>query len=386
MDRPSRLSATFVRQIKHPGRYGGGRGGHGLSLLVKPAADGRTSKSWSQRLYINRRPVMIGLGAYPIVSLADARAKAFENRQTLAQGRDPRGNRAVTFEHAAEKTIALHADGWRNPRTTNHWHRTFGRFVYPTIANKPVGEVTTADVLAIVGPIWLKRHEQARKTLGRIRAVLRWAMAEGLTDRDATEAARAALPKPNGVVQHHKALPASEVGDAIRRVRASGAWWSTKAIYELLALTGTHSGEARQATWDEINTDTAVWEIPAERTKTARPMRVPLSTAALRVIAEARDHANANPDADALIFPSPTGRAASDATLSKLCRELDIRGTPHGLRATLRSWMAEDGVPRETAEQVLGHAVAGVEAAYMRSDLLERRREVLQRWADYITN
>lgn len=386
MERPSRLSATFVRQIKDPGRYGDGRGGHGLSLLVKPAADGRTSKSWSQRLYINRRPVMIGLGAYPIVSLADARARAFENRQALAQGRDPRGDRAVTFEQAAEKTIALHADGWRNPRTADHWRSTFGRFVYPTIGNKPVGEVTTADVLAIVGPIWLRRHEQARKTLGRIRAVLRWAMAEGLTDRDATEAARAALPKPNGVVQHHKALPASEVGDAIRRVQASGAWWSTKAIYELLALTGTRSGEARQATWAEINTDAAVWEIPAERTKTARPMRVPLSTTALRVLAEARDHANSNPNADVLIFPSPTGRAASDATLSKLCRELGIRGTPHGLRATLRSWMAEEGVPRETAEQVLGHAVAGVEAAYMRSDLLERRREVLQSWADYITN
>ena len=386
MDRPSSLSATFVRQVKHPGRYGDGRGGHGLSLLVKPAADGRTSKSWSQRLYINRRPVMIGLGAYPVVTLADARAKALDNRRTLAHGRDPRGNRAVTFEEAAEKTIALHADGWRNPRTADHWRSTFRRFAYPTIGNKPVAEITTADVLAIIAPIWLKRHEQARKTLGRIRAVLRWAMAEGLTDRDATEAARAALPKPNGVVQHHKALPASEVADAIGRVQASGAWWATKAIYELLALTGTRSGEARLATWAEINTDAAVWEIPAARTKTSRPMRVPLSTTALRVLADARDHAGRNPDPGALIFPAPTGRAASDATVSKLVRELGIRGTPHGLRATLRSWMAEQGVPREIAEQVLGHAVAGVEAAYMRSDLLERRRGVLQRWADYIAN
>ena len=383
MDRPSTLSATFVRQIRRPGRYGDGRGGHGLSLLVKPMANGRTSKTWSQRYYVSGHPLMIGLGAYPVVTLAAARAKALENRRALAEGRDPRGSRAVTFEQAAERTITLHADGWRNPRTADHWRSTFRRFVYPHIGNKPVAEVTTADVLAIIGPLWLNRHEQARKTLGRIRAVLRWAVAESLRHDDPTTAVTAALPKNGNVVEHHRSLPADQVGDAIATVRASGAWWATKASYELIALTGVRSGEARLATWAEVNTDAALWQIPGNRTKTGQPQRVPLSRRALEVLHDARERASGEPDG--WVFPAPVaGRPLSDAALSKLLRELGIDGTVHGLRSTIRSWMAERAVPRDLAEQVLGHAVGGVESAYQRSDLLERRRGIMEDWAQHV--
>ena len=382
MDRPSTLNATFVRQVKLPGRYGDGRGGHGLSLLVKPMANGRTSKTWSQRYYVSGRPVMLGLGAYPVVTLAAARAKALENRRALAEGRDPRGSRAVTFEQAAERTITLHADGWRNPRTADHWRSTLQRFAYPTIGNKPVAEVTTADVLAIIGPLWLNRHEQASKTLGRMRAVVRWSIAEGLRPDDPTTAVAAALPKANGVVEHHAALPADQVGAAIATVRASRAHPATKAAFELIALCGVRSGEARLATWAEVDFDAEVWTIDGSRTKTSAAQRIPLSRRAVEVLRDAHGRTGG----EGYVFPGPSGRPLSDAAMSKLLRELGIDGTVHGLRSTLRSWMAEQGVPRDLAEMSLGHAVAGVEAAYMRSDLLERRREVLQRWADYIAN
>ena len=382
MSRPATLSAAFVRRINRPGRYGDGRGGHGLSLLVKPMRNGRWSKSWSQRLYINGRPVMLGLGSYPLVTLAEARAKALENRRALTAGRDPRGDRAVTFAAAAEQVIALHAPGWRNPRTADHWRSTFERFAFPTIGTKPVAEVTASDVLAVVGPLWTTRHEQARKTLGRIRAVLRWAVAENLRPDDPTGAVKAALPKNGHTVEHHKALPANEVGPSIDAVRGSGAWWATATCYELVALTGVRSGEARNAVWSEFDLDSAVWEIPGARTKTAKPQRVALSRQAVALLADAKARTGGEPVA--LVFPGPTGRPLSDGTLSKLLRELGIAGRVHGLRATLRSWLAEQAVPREVSEAVLGHAAGGVESAYLRSDVLERQREALQAWADSV--
>ena len=381
MDRPSTLSAVFVRQIKKPGRYGDGRGGHGLSLLVKPMANGRISKTWSVRTKVNGRHVSIGLGSYPLVALAEAREKALAVRRELAKGRDPRASKAVTFEQAAEKTIALHADGWRNPRTADHWRSTFRRFVFPIIGTKPVADVTAGDVLQIVEPLWQTTHEQARKTLGRIAAVLRWAVAQGLRSDDPTSAVTAALPKNGHTVQHHKALPASDVGEAIAAVAASDAHWSTAACFEFIALTGVRSGEARLATWDEIDLDGALWEIPATRTKTSKPQRVPLSTRAVEVLRDAHDRTGGG---TGLVFPSATGVAMSDGTMSKLLRELGVDGTVHGLRSSLRSWLAEQAVPRDLAESVLGHAVAGVEGAYQRSDLLHRRREVLEAWSAYV--
>ena len=380
MDRPATLNATFVRQIKRPGRYGDGRGGYGLSVLVKTTTNGRMSKTWSQRYYVNGKPVMIGLGAFPIVSLAEARAKALENRRAVEQGRDPRGHGAVTFEQAAEKVIALHAPNWRDQRREHTWRSSLERFAYPRLATRPVADITAADILAVVAPIWADRRETARKLLGRIRAVLRWAMAEGLRDDDPTAAVTAALPKNGNVVEHHRALPANQVRGAVATVRASGAHWATKAAFELIALCGVRSGEARLATWAEVDFDAAVWTIDGSRTKTSAAQRIPLSRRAVEVLRDAHDHTGG----DGYVFPGPTGRPLSDAAASSLLRGLGIDGTVHGLRSTLRSWCAEEGVPRDLSELLLGHVVAGVEGAYQRSDLLERRREVLERWAEYV--
>ena len=144
--------------------------------------------------------------------------------------------------------------------------------------------------------------------------------------------------------------------------------------------TATRSGEVRGARWDEIDLDAAVWTVPAQRTKTNKAHRVPLSRRGLDVLADARAYA----DASGLVFPSATGRQLSDSTMSKLLRELDIAAVPHGFRSSFRSWCADTGAPREVAKAALGHIVKGVEGAYQRSDLLETRRDVMNQWAAYL--
>ena len=163
------------------GRYGDGHGGHGLSLLVKPRAHGSVAKSWSQRLRINGKPCNVGLGPFPIVNLAEAREAALENARAVYRGHDPRKGAATpSFDKAAEIVIEIHASTWRNPRTADIWRSSFRRFVSPTIGSKPIGAVTSADILSVLTPIWnVGKHETARRLRHRIGAVMRWSIGAG---------------------------------------------------------------------------------------------------------------------------------------------------------------------------------------------------------------
>ena len=383
MRRPKTLSAAFVKTVSAPGRYGDGRGGHGLSLLVKSTATGRVSKSWSQRVRLNGKPANLGLGTFPVVTLADARAKALENRRIIAQGRDPRNGGIPTFSEAAERVIAIHAEGWKDSsKSAAQWRASLRDHAFPRLGRKRVSDVTTADVMCVLLPIWNSKRETAMRVRQRIGAVMRWAVAEGFRDDNpAGEAIGAALPK-NGVVrQHHKALPHEKVGDALLKVRNSNAHPLTKLAFEFLVLTACRSGEVRGARWDEVDVEAGTWIVSAERMKTGRAHRVPLSTRALAVLEESRELA----DRSGLVFPSPTGRALSDATLSKLLRENKVGAVPHGFRSSFRDWCGDTGQPREVAEAALAHVIRDkAEAAYARSDLLDRRRELMESWASYL--
>ncbi len=381
MQRPRTLTAAYVRTINQPGRYGDGRGSHGLSLLVKRTVNGRWSKTWSQRLRIGGRTVSLGLGSYPAVSLALARERALENRQAVEEGRDPRQRHAVTFAEAMEAVIELHRPNWKaTSNTEQQWRSLLARHIDPTIGAMAVADVAAADVVAVLDRVW-DRPELARRTARRISTTMKWAMGRGLREIDPTSAAVAAMPKLRHRPTHHRALHHGEVADALKKIRASEAAAATKQALELLTLTATRPGEARRATWDEFDLDTEVWTIPASRYKTDTEFRVPLSRRAVELLTEAhRAH-----DTE-LVFPSPvTGRAVSENTYVKLLRDLDIPSSAHGLRATFRSWCSDTGVPRDLAEMALGHAVRGVEGAYARSDMLQRRRALMQQWDDYIT-
>lgn len=383
MRRPATLSATFVKTVRRPGRYGDGRGGHGLSLLVKPTrVEGRLSKTWSQRLRINGRETNLGLGSYPAVTLAEARRRALDNRQAIEEGRNPKANKTPTFEQAADKVIELHSAKWRpGSRSREIWKSSLRTYVYPTVGSKRIDLITSGDLMACLAPIWFTKAETARRVRQRISAVMKWAVAEGHRTDDPTATITAALGKNSARRQHMRSVPHSQVSEALTTIRATGAWGATVYCFEFLTLCAVRSGEARLATWDEIDLDSATWTIPGHRTKIGEPHRVPLSTAALAVLVKARELSGDI----GLVFPSATGLPLSDSTMSKLCRENGVEGTPHGMRSAFRSWAAEIGADWAVAELCLGHrAGSDVELAYQRSDLLERRRQLMETWGQYL--
>ena len=379
-----------MKTIREPGRYGEGRGGNGLSLLVKRRQNGELSKSWSQRLRINGRPFNIGLGSYPLVSLKDARAAALENAQKIARGVDPRAADSrepdvPTFAEAAETVIAMKSEGWRHGgKSEKQWRASLRDYAIPKLGHRPVSEISRADVQEVLQPIWSTKAETARRVRQRISAIMLWAMAmEHRHDNPAGKALDILLPKNVGATRHHRALHHSKVGEAVELVKSSpGAWPMTKLCFEFMVLTAARSGEVRGAMWDEMNLDDATWIVPADRMKALREHRVPLSSRAVAILKEVSEFT----DGSGLVFPSLSGSPLSDSTLSKLLRELGVNAVPHGFRSTFRDWCADTGEPRELAEAALAHTVRGVEGAYFRSRMLERRRELMQRWSDHVTS
>ena len=224
MEHPARLSKSFVERITSPGRYGDGRGGHGLSLLVKARAGGGWSKSWSQRLIIpDVGPVNIGLGPYPVVNLDEARAAALVNRRAVWQGRDPRTPRELkipTFGAAFETFISLHAPGWKDARNEQQWRGSLRDYAMPTLSRKRVDRITTADVLAVLTPIWHEKNSTAKRVRRRIRAILDWTIAEGYrSDNPAGDTISAALPRNGAKTTHFKALAHADVAAALAAVQ-----------------------------------------------------------------------------------------------------------------------------------------------------------------------
>ena len=386
-NRPRMLSATFVRNVNLPGRYGDGRGGLGLSLLVKPASRGGFSKSWSQSVRLSGKPTSIGLGRYPVVTLAMARDRALDNARAIAEGRDPRRRSACTvptFAEACEAVIAIHAGNWKpGSRTEEGWRATLRDYALPRLGAMPVDKIAGADVMAVLLPIWFTKRDTARSVRQRIGAVMKWAVAQGhRPDNPAGDALSAALPNNAAPRRHQRALPHAEVGAALARVRESGAFAGTVLALEFLVLTAARSGEVRNARWEEFDLEGAVWTIPAGRMKAKREHRVPLSPRALAVLDEARRL----PPGAGTVFPTPTGRTQPHPYMARLLHELEIDAVPHGFRSSFRDWAAEcTDAPREVCELALAHVNRDrVEAAYRRSDLFERRRILMNDWAAYV--
>ncbi len=384
MKRPRTLSAAFVRTVNRPGVYGDGRGGRGLSLRVHRTRDGRITKTWRQRVRIEGRLTSIGLGPYPEVTLAEARQKALDNSRGVLLGQDPRGRGVPTFAEAAERTIKLHRESWKaGSPLPEQWKSTFRLHAAPLL-DKRVDRIESADVLACLSPIWNSKPAAARKAQHRITAVFRWCIGRNYRADNPVDRAVVALPKANGhTTTHHRALPHGEVAAALREVRRTTDTHASAApCVELIVLTAVRPGEARGALWDEIDMEAGVWTIPASRMKAGREFAVPLSTAALDVLERARKLSGGSP----LVFPSRTGEPLPPKAPLRVLKRAGVASTLHGFRSSARSWMAETGVPAEVAEACLAHVPRSqVVQAYQRSDLLERRAEVMQEWSRYVT-
>ena len=385
MTRPRMLSGAFVKTVKEHGRFGDGRGGFGLSLLVKAASTGRLSKSWSQRLRVGSKAFNRGLGAYPRVTLAQARTAALENVRTMAEEKDPRRDDVPTFADAAEVVLSMHREGWKGnaaAATEAQWRAGLRRYSLPILGNMAIDQITMANVMTVIQPLWIKKPETGRQVRQRISAIMKWSIAQGFrSDNPAGDAIAAALPKVKATArQHRKALPHGEVASTLETLRTAEAWNGMKLAFEFIVLTAARSGEVRGATWDEIAGD--VWTIPAERMKSSRPHRVPLSDKALAVLERARTL----PQSGNLVFPSMRGKVLTCASISKFLKDNRIPAVPHGFRSSFRDWAAETGkFSHDVCEAALAHTVQNKsEAAYNRTDLFERRRVLMQSWADYL--
>ena len=382
----NRLTAAFVRTVKPTARLRRYGDGNGLYLLVKPGPRGG-GKSWVQRLVIQGQRRDLGLGGADLVTLAEARQAAWDNRRIARAGGDPRANGtrvSPAFDEAAEQVIGMHRPAWREGGGSEaQWRASLEAHVFPHIGRKPVHLVDTADVMAVLMPLWTSRHETAKRVRHRVSAVMRWAIAQGYrADNPAGEALGAALPKVDRTPVHFRALRYDRVGAALEKIRLSDGNVSAKLALEFMALCAVRSGEARNARWDEIDLSSATWTIPAQRMKAGREHRVPLSDRALEVL----DEAAAIRDGD-LVFPSP-GRDTplSSAALARLLKECGIDAVPHGFRSSFRDWASEmTETPHAVMEAALAHTVRNaVEAAYARSDLFERRRELMRQWDKYL--
>jgi integrase len=389
----NRLSALAVTRAKKPGMYADGGG---LYLQVTSAG----ARSWIFRYARNGRSREMGLGALSKVPLATARLKAEEAREDLGRGQDPiqarqarkaeeaaEAARQVTFEDAADSYINSHRAGWRNAKHGDQWKNTLRTYAYPAIGSVPVRDIETGMVLKVLEPIWTIKTETANRVRGRIEAVLDWARARG--HRQGENPARwrghldDLLPRPGKVrrVQHHPALPYSEIGAFMAELRKQEG--VAALALEFLILTASRTGEAIGARWSEIDLQQRLWTIPAERIKAGREHRVPLSSPTIIVLREVAKLRRT----DGYVFPGDKqGKHLSNGALLMLLERMN-RGdlTVHGFRSTFRDWAAEQtNFPREVAEMALAHVVEDkTEAAYRRGDLFVKRQKLMDTWAAY---
>jgi integrase len=375
------LTAAFVRTVKEAGRYGDG---NGLILRVEPSG----SKRWIQRIVIRGKRTDIGLGSASLVTLAEAREAALSNRKLARSGGDPLADKTaaqaiLTFEQAAREVHRINLPTWRNAKHGAQFISTLQTYAFPRLGSAKVSDITTADVLAVLQPIWLKKPETARRVRQRIGTVLKWAIAQGWRQDDPTLVITQALPKQDRTVKHRVSMPYDDVAAFLEVMKNSGAGNTTKLALEFLILTATRSGETRNAVWSEIDFNTATWIIPAQRMKAKKEHRIPLSDRALEILAEAKA---LNDGSDLIFAGTRYGKPLSDMTLSKLVKENGFTADIHGFRTSFKTWTQErTNTAREVSEVALAHTIQNkAEAAYARSDLFEKRRALMGRWATYL--
>jgi integrase len=377
------LTALAVKALTKPGVY---RVSRNLYLQVTDTG----GRSWLFRYMLRGLPRYQGLGACDLVTLAEAREKVLAGRRLAAAGIDPLAERRaakaklVTFADCAERYIAAHQAGWKNDKHRAQWGSTLATYVNPVIGQLPVDAIDTGLVMKLLEPIWSTKPETASRVRGRIESILDWATARGYRQGDNPARWRGhlqrLLPARSKVapVEHHAALPYAEMPAFMTTLRQQ-AGTGARAL-ELTILTAARTGEAIGARWDEIDMKARTWTVPSGRMKSGKPHTVPLSEQAVALLA-------ALPRGGALVFENsragqPISNMAMTMTLRRMGRD---ELTVHGFRSTFRDWAAEQtGHPNHVVEMALAHTIGnGVEAAYRRGDLLEKRRLLMRDWAAY---
>lgn len=408
------LSALEVKRLTHQGtnkkHYVAVGGVGGLTLQITPNGH----RSWLLRTSMGKRRPEYGLGSYPEISLSVARDRARALKEKIRDGIDPKAERKqlklaleaqqkrnLQFKEAVDRYLDTKLDEYSNPKHRQQWRNTLKTYAVPLLGNLLVQDIMVPDILRVLKPIWHEKTETASRLRGRIEAVLSWATVEGYREGDNPARwagnLKEALPAPHKIAneKNHPALQIDDVVkwlDRLRQMDGMGRFG-----LEFALLTASRSQEVRGALWREIDLDNALWIIPASRMKMNREHRVPLSTAAVELLERVPKFAGSDH-----VFPAPRGGKLSDMTLSAAMRRLHQAdekeggpgfadgasgrpAVPHGLRSTFRDWVGErTAFPGDLAEMALAHKVASdVEAAYRRGQMTDKRRPLMQAWADF---
>jgi len=380
----NRLSAVRVRSLTKAGRY---LDGNGLYLNVQPSG----AKRWFLRVVVMGRRRDFGLGGLSVVSLAEAREEATKLRKIVQQNGDPLAERekeksiVLTFKEAAREVHKIHSATWKNDKHKKQWITTLENYVFPTFGSLHVDNIGTPEILSVLNPIWLTKPETARRVRQRIHTVLEWAKAAGFRSGDnPVDGILKILPKQPVSQAHHTALPYKEVPIFIKSLRSINAEGIAPLAFEFLILTATRTSEVLNATWDEINLEDKTWTIPDSRMKNKREHRIPLQPRLIEILEEARKLSGGS----LYIFPNPhTGKPLSTMVFLMLLRRMKQDITAHGFRSSFRDWASErTNIPRDVCEAALAHSLKDkTEAAYKRTDLFDKRRELMELWTKFAT-
>ena len=377
-----KLFATGIDKLieQGPKRHGDG---DGLFLVV----GAKGAASWVVRVQREGKRRDFGLGSASKVTLAAARKRRDLIRSQVEAGLNPvverkKAQGIPTFRQAAALVHAEHKGAWSNGKHNVQWLKTLETYAFPTIGDLPVNKVDGPAIRDLLAEIWIEKNETARRVRQRIGAVLDWAYSKNYRETEAPmRALSKGLPRTTAARGHHAAMPYTDVAAFMARLRERET--KGRLALEFAILTAARSGEIREATWDEFDLDAGLWSIPGPRMKRDKPHVVPLSPAAVAALKRAL--ALREKDATLVFQSAVKDKALSDATLGKVLKDMGENVTQHGFRSSFKDWAGEvAGFPNELSEAALAHAIPNkAEAAYRRGNLLERRRVMMNAWADY---
>jgi integrase len=384
------LSGKLTKKlVEHlgPGRHGDGGG---LYLVVDPSG----ARRWIVRVVVkgqkNKKGAPLrtdfGLGGADVVTINQARDRALEYRRMAKQGLNPRFNASreiPTFEEVAQQVHIERMPTWKNAKHGQQWINTLRDYAFPKIGRMPIDSIDQPAVMMCLSPIWIEKHETARRLSQRIKIVLDVAKSKGFREGENPVIAikdAGVLPKVKAKPKHHKAMRWQDVPAFYADLKARNAM-AAKAL-RFTCLTGSRTSEVLGMRWDEIDFDACLWTCPAKRMKTGEEHRVPLTDEMLAIIKPLLPL-----ESDYVFEGQKRHNPLSNMSMLMLLRRMDVENvTVHGFRSTFRDWASEvANVPREIAEMSLSHRVGSdVERAYARSDLLDKRRILMEQWSGYV--
>ena len=381
------LNARFVETTKKVGMHADGMG-----LYLKVKASGK--KYWIYRYQDNKRRRDMSLGPCSIISLADARDLAHEAYRKRRNGIDPLEEKvnernkdpiSITFDTAVDQFLLIKQAGWKSEKHAQQWQNTLKTYCSPLIGRKLLRDINKEDIIKCLKPIWLIKVETANRVRGRIEAILDWAAVNGYRSGGNPAKLKGNLEhllpvRPKKGPKHHKSMPYKDLPSFWQDLDASSGF-GTFAL-RFLILTACRTSEVLEASWEEFDENLSSWKIPAHRMKAGKEHRVPLTAPASEIIGELGKLKAHN-----YVFPSQKrDRPLSNMTMAAVLKRMHLNYRPHGFRSSFRTWVAEETDHQfEVAEAALAHTVSdSVVAAYQRGDLFEKRRILMQDWADFV--